>query len=168
MVNDKVFFVFYFFGGARGHYVCIQDWAPGTPSFVIYSDCFVEKHWSYKGKCFGGVPGGITYADRTGHLASPLFTNEWLKKLSLLIINVCKWLKYMYLFLSLQKSAELDILDRIGQMAPTPLILMAFQRVMYSESVNKMLQHGIKKFNFFDGLLLVLHNLIKLWTALLT
>ena len=29
----KVIFCFLFFWGARGHYICRQDWAPGTPSF---------------------------------------------------------------------------------------------------------------------------------------
>ena len=36
------------------------------------------------------------------------------------------------------------------------------KRVVYSESVNKMLQHGIEKSNFPDGLFLVLYILIKL------
>ena len=39
------------------------------------------------------------------------------------------------------------------------------KRVIYSESGNKMLQHGIEKSNFSDGLFLALYNLIKLWMA---
>ena len=36
------------------------------------------------------------------------------------------------------------------------------KRVVYSESVNKMLQHGIGKSNFSDRLILVLYILTKL------
>ena len=36
------------------------------------------------------------------------------------------------------------------------------KRVVYSESVNKVLQHGIEKSNFSDGLFSVLYILTKL------
>ena len=40
------------------------------------------------------------------------------------------------------------------------------KRVIYSESVSKMLQHGIEKSNFSDGVFMVLCILIKLGGAL--
>ena len=40
------------------------------------------------------------------------------------------------------------------------------KRVIYSESVSKMLQHGIEKSNFSDGPFLVIYNLTKFQGAL--
>ena len=85
------FLLFNYFWGVRGHYVCRQDWVPGTHSFVICKHvlcihvlCTHIKPGSYRRNrksdflffiYFWGV-GGITYADRTGHLAPPIFTNK--------------------------------------------------------------------------------------------
>ena len=69
--------------------------------------------------------------------------------------------------MSLLKSAkfgQLEILDRISQtfMGSSSLNTHGiFKRVIYSESVNKMLQHGIEKLNFSDGPFWVLHILTK-------
>ena len=59
--------------------------------------------------------------------------------------------------MSLHKSAtfsQLEISDRIGQTLTGSSSLNTHgisKRVIYSESVNKMLQHGIEKSNFSDG-----------------
>ena len=53
--------------------------------------------------------------------------------------------------MSLQKSAELDISDRIGQTLNGSCLLSmhgVLKRVIYSESVNKMLQNGIESYLF--------------------
>ena len=58
---------------------------------------------------------------------------------------------------------QLEISDRISQTLMGSSLLNAHGvRVIYSESVNKMLQHGIGKSNFSSGPFLVLDNLTKL------
>ena len=70
--------------------------------------------------------------------------------------------------MSLHKSAkfsQLEISDRIGQtlMGYSTLNTHGIsKRVIYSESVIKMLQHGIEKLNFSNGPFLVLYNVAKL------
>ena len=70
--------------------------------------------------------------------------------------------------MSLHKSAmfgQLEISDRIGQTLMGSSLLNTHgisKRVIYSESVNKMPQHGIENSNFSDSPFLVLYNLSKL------
>ena len=70
--------------------------------------------------------------------------------------------------MSLCKSAkfsQLEISDRISQTLMGSSYLNTHgisKRVLYSESVIKMLQHGIEKLNFSDGPFLVLYILTKL------
>ena len=54
--------VFCYFGGrgARGCYICRQDWAPGTPSFVFYTEhvtVVVQKESVF---CFLFFLGGVS------------------------------------------------------------------------------------------------------------
>ena len=54
----------------------------------------------------------------------------------------------------LTKLGQLEISDRISQtlMGSSSVNTHGvFKRVKYSESVNKMLQHGIEKLNFSNG-----------------
>ena len=70
--------------------------------------------------------------------------------------------------MSLRKSdkfGQVEISDRIGQILMGSSTLNTHgisKRVIYSESVKKILQHGIEKLNFSDGPFLVLCNLAKL------
>ena len=70
--------------------------------------------------------------------------------------------------MSLHKSVkfgQLEISDRIGQTLMGSNYLNSHgisKRVIYSESVIKILQHGIEKLNFSDSPFLVLYNLTKL------
>ena len=70
--------------------------------------------------------------------------------------------------MSLCKSAkfsQLEISDRIGQtlMGSSSVNTHGiFKRVIYSESVNKMLQHGIEKLNFSNSPFLVQNILTKI------
>ena len=63
------------------------------------------------------------------------------------------------------KFSQLEILDSISQTLMGYSLLNTHdipKRVIYSESVIKMLQHGIEKLNFSDGPFLVLYILTKL------
>ena len=62
----------------------------------------------------------------------------------------------------LAKFRQLEISDRIGQTLTGSSSLNSHgisKRVIYSESMNKMLQYGIEKLNFSDSLFLVLYIL---------
>ena len=64
----------------------------------------------------------------------------------------------------LAKFGQLEILDRIGQVLMGSRSLNTHgisKRVIYSEFVNKMLQHGIENLNFSNGPFLVMYILTK-------
>ena len=71
----------------------------------------------------------------------------------------------IYDWCKLAKFGQLEILDRISQTLTESSSINThgvFKRVIYSESVNKMLQYGIEKLSFSDGPFLVLYILTKL------
>ena len=58
----------YFWGGARGHYICRQDWTAGTPSFVFYTEhvtVVVQKESVFCFLFFWGVSVCVFNTDRT-------------------------------------------------------------------------------------------------------